>query len=100
MQAKHATLSATLTDLQAQRDAIVANATLPSGLAMPADWTTEKRTEQAMTDANMTIKEHIALLHKYNEIKDIGQGLMGLLAEQRGVRVSEVMADFGMGEKD
>ncbi|KAK4570027.1 hypothetical protein LTR86_002997 [Recurvomyces mirabilis] len=97
---KKATLEQTLADLQAQRSAIVAQTTLPSGLAMPADWNEEQRTRQALTGANSIIKEHIALLHKYNEMKDIGQGLMGLIAEQRGVRVSEVMEDFDMGRKD
>ena len=48
----------------------------------------------------MVIKGHIALLHKYNEIKDIGQGLMGLIADKRDCRVKVVMDDFGMGEKD
>ena len=46
----------------------------------------------------MVIKNHIALLHKYNEIKDIGQGLMGLIADKRDCRVVSVMEEFGVGE--
>ncbi|EME82366.1 uncharacterized protein MYCFIDRAFT_40568, partial [Pseudocercospora fijiensis CIRAD86] len=46
------------------------------------------------------IQEHISLLHSYNEIKDIGMGLLGMLAEGRGVRVKDLMGEFGMGEKD
>lgn len=46
------------------------------------------------------IKEHIQLLHRYNEIKDIGQGLMGLIAEKRGCRIKDVMEEFGVDEKD
>lgn len=46
------------------------------------------------------VKEHITLLHKYNEIKDIGQGLMGLIADKRDCRVVVVMDEFGVGEKD
>ena len=46
------------------------------------------------------VKEHITLLHKYNEIKDIGQGLMGLIADKRDCRVVKVMDEFGVGEKD
>lgn len=35
-----------------------------------------------------------------NEIRDIGQGLLGLVAERRGTRVVDVMGEFGVGEKD
>lgn len=35
-----------------------------------------------------------------NEIRDIGQGLLGLVAERRGVRMVDVMGDFGVEEKD
>lgn len=60
---------------------------------------TETRT--AVLDyANGVVKKHISLLHAYNGIRDVGQGLMGLIAEQRGVRVKDVMADFGVGEGD
>jgi len=98
--AKKATLEATLASLQSRRSALVAEAKLPSGLDMPADWTEEQRTKQALASANEVIKEHIAHLHRYNEIKDIGQGLVGLIADKRGVRVSEVMTDYDMSEKD
>lgn len=100
MAAKKAKLEATLESLQTQRSALVAEAKLPSGLAMPDQWTEEEKTKQALATANAVIKEHIALLHKYNEIKDIGQGLMGLIADKRGVRVADVMEDFAMDEKD
>jgi hypothetical protein len=46
------------------------------------------------------VKRHIKLLHTYNEIKDVGQGLMGLIADSRGVRLKEVMEEIGVGEKD
>lgn len=51
-------------------------------------------------DAAAIVQRHIRLLHEYNEIKDIGQGLMGLIAEARGVRQVEVQRDFGIGEGD
>lgn len=98
--AKKANLEATLASLQAQRSALVAEAKLPSGLNMPETWSEDEKTKSALMTANAAIKDHIALLHKYNEIKDIGQGLMGLIADQRGVRVAKVMDEFGMGEKD
>lgn len=52
--------------------------------------------EAAMTHANTTLKQHLKLLHDYNEIKDVATGLMGMIAEQRGVRVSEVMQEMGV----
>ncbi|BCR85019.1 SWI5/SAE3 family protein [Aspergillus chevalieri] len=51
-------------------------------------------------DPSITVKRHIRLLHDYNEIKDVGQGLMGLIAEARGMRQIEVQREFGIGEKD
>jgi len=50
----------------------------------------------------MVIKEHIARLHAYNEIKDVAQGLMGMVADARGVRVAELYegGEFGLVEKD
>jgi hypothetical protein len=100
LQQKKANLESTLSTLQAQKAALVTSATLPSGLAMPGSWTEEEKTKSALATANATIKEHISLLHKYNEIKDIAQGLMGLIAESRGVRVKVVMEEYEMGEGD
>ncbi|KAK4960918.1 hypothetical protein LTR10_001407 [Elasticomyces elasticus] len=97
---KRVALESTLTELQSQRAALVAKTTLPSGLAMPVDWSDEQKEKTAHTNANAVIKEHIGLLHRYNEIKDIGQGLMGLIADQRGVRIAEVMEEFGLASKD
>lgn len=97
---KRAKLEAKLADLQAQRMNYINKSRLPSGLDMPAEWTEEQKSKQALATANGIIKEHIALLHDYNEIKDIGQGLMGLIADKRGVRQKVVMEDFGMDDKD
>jgi DNA repair protein Swi5/Sae3 len=51
-------------------------------------------------DPSETVKRHIRLLHDYNEIKDIAQGLMGLIADARGVRQVEVQSEFGVGTGD
>jgi DNA repair protein Swi5/Sae3 len=40
------------------------------------------------------------LLHDYNEIRDIGQGLMEIVADNRGVRVREVYKEFGVAGAD
>lgn len=51
-------------------------------------------------DAQATVKAHIKLLHDYNEIRDVGQGLMGIIADNRGVRAIDVYRDFDVGESD
>ncbi|KAI9700401.1 MAG: hypothetical protein M1836_002416 [Candelina mexicana] len=51
-------------------------------------------------DAAAIRSRHIRLLHDYNDIKDVGMGLMGIIADNRGVRVSAVYADFGVAMKD
>ncbi|KAL2038535.1 hypothetical protein N7G274_008874 [Stereocaulon virgatum] len=51
-------------------------------------------------DPTGTVKAHIKLLHDYNEIRDIGQGLMGIIADNRGVRVIDVYEEFGVGQGD
>jgi hypothetical protein len=46
------------------------------------------------------VKNHIKLLHDYNDIRDVGQGLIGMIADNRGVRVGELYAEFGVGLQD
>ena len=50
-------------------------------------------------DARATVKRHIGLLQAYNDIRDAGMALLGLIAEQRGVRVADVYAEFGVETK-
>ena len=97
---KQAQLASTLSDLQSQKYHLVSECILPSGLALPSAWTDEEKATSALATANTVIKDHISLLQKYNEIKDIAQGLMGLIAESRGVQVKVVMEEHGMGEGD
>ncbi|KAE8164993.1 DUF1337 domain protein [Aspergillus tamarii] len=52
------------------------------------------------SDPSTTVQRYITLLHEYNEIKDIGQGLTGLIADARGVRQIEVQRDYGVGDQD
>ncbi|KAJ5728064.1 DNA repair protein SWI5 [Penicillium malachiteum] len=51
-------------------------------------------------DPDETVQRHIRLLHEYNEIKDVAQGLMGLIADAKGVRVVEIHKEYGVNEKD
>ncbi|KAK4501197.1 hypothetical protein PRZ48_007004 [Zasmidium cellare] len=100
LQTKLSNLRTHLTTLQNQHTTAITTSTLPSGLPLPETWTPAQKQTAALQTANAVIKEHIALLHSYNEIKDVGMGLMGLVAEKRGCRVKEVMGEFGVGEKD
>lgn len=97
---KRAALVEKLADLTAQRASLIEASKLPSGLDMPSTWSDEEKEKHGMKTANATIKEHISLLHKYNEIKDIGLGLMGLVAEKRGVRQGVVMEEYGISKDD
>ncbi|XP_018419539.1 PREDICTED: DNA repair protein SWI5 homolog [Nanorana parkeri] len=46
------------------------------------------------------LDKHISLLHEYNELKDIGQTLLGHLAVFRGVTTKELYSEFGMDLED
>lgn len=49
-----------------------------------------------MAEAQQAIKDHIGRLHRYNEIRDVGQGLIGMIADQRGKRIVDCMDEFGV----
>lgn len=48
------------------------------------------------------VAKHVKLLREYNQIKDVGQQLMGMVAEKRGVTVGSLYEtrEFGVGPKD
>jgi hypothetical protein len=50
--------------------------------------------------AQVVIKKHIKLLHRYNEIRDVGMGLIGIVADSRGVRIRDCQEDFGVEDGD
>jgi len=56
--------------------------------------------DAVLDQSSKTVKQHIELLHAYNGIRDVGHGLMGMIAEQRGVRVKDIMDEFGVEAKD
>ncbi|KAF2026680.1 hypothetical protein EK21DRAFT_115631 [Setomelanomma holmii] len=96
-----------LAELKAQKTALLASlATLPAiqvlmeENAETSDGDDEPTEKDIMAAANKIVKDHIKLLHEYNELKDVGQGLMGLIADQRGVRIVAVQEEFGIDAKD
>ncbi|XP_074149891.1 DNA repair protein SWI5 homolog [Sminthopsis crassicaudata] len=46
------------------------------------------------------LEDHISLLHEYNDIKDVGQMLMGKLARIRGVTTKELYPEFDLDMND
>lgn len=52
--------------------------------------------------AEVTVEEHIQLLRQYNKTKDVGQQLIGLIAESRGVALGTVYqdAEYGVSADD
>ncbi|KAJ5263809.1 hypothetical protein N7478_011414 [Penicillium angulare] len=79
---------------------------LRSSIAKLQDQEAQLVKEIAETKANLrgdptaTVERHIHLLHEYNEIKDVAQGLMGMIADTKGVRVVEIHKEYGVGGKD
>lgn len=47
--------------------------------------------------ADITVDDHIRLLRQYNKTKDVGQQLIGLIAESRGVSLGIVYQDGEYG---
>ncbi|ODQ63447.1 hypothetical protein NADFUDRAFT_47852 [Nadsonia fulvescens var. elongata DSM 6958] len=43
---------------------------------------------------------HIKLLKEYNEVRDIALGFIGMISEQRGIRVKDVLEEMGVEIKD
>ncbi|KAI9786833.1 MAG: hypothetical protein M1839_005064 [Geoglossum umbratile] len=80
LEARNASLRAQIEEVRAKRD--------------------EVKSQLRTQDAAATVKKHIRLLHDYNEIRDVGTGLMGMIADSRGVRVRDIYAEFGVEVKD
>ncbi|KAF1811997.1 hypothetical protein P152DRAFT_458949 [Eremomyces bilateralis CBS 781.70] len=70
-----------------------ATATDLTAEATPAD-------SEVIAAAKKINDQHIRKLHEYNEIRDVGLGLMGMIAEKRGTRVVEVQREFGIDTAD
>ncbi|KAL9007237.1 MAG: hypothetical protein Q9188_000040 [Gyalolechia gomerana] len=51
-------------------------------------------------DASQTMQNHIRLLREYNDIRDIGTSLMGIIADNRRVQMKRVYEEFDLDQKD
>jgi hypothetical protein len=94
----------TLAELRAQKAALLSSLRVQPSIQVLMEENDDDDGEPTegdiMAAANKIVKEHIKLLHEYNELKDVGQGLMGLIADQRGVRIIEIQDEFGIDAND
>jgi len=56
--------------------------------------------QAALAYSSQVFSRHISLLKKYNEIKDIAQGMLSIIAEKEGRRLAEIMEEYGLDSKD
>ncbi|KAI4850797.1 hypothetical protein E4T44_02535 [Aureobasidium sp. EXF-8845] len=98
LRARQASLESTVAELLSQRTSLVDSISPtfdPQESAEP-----ETRATLAVDAANVKIKSQIKQLQQYNDIKDVGTQLMGLIAEKRGCRIGEVQEEFGINPDD
>ncbi|KAG9566407.1 hypothetical protein KCU77_g1712, partial [Aureobasidium melanogenum] len=98
LRARQAVLEATVAELLSQRTSLVHVSSPTSDIQEPED--TEARAKLAVDAASIKIKSQIKQLQQYNDIKDIGTQLMGIIAEKRGCRIIEVQEEFGINPDD
>ncbi|KZO98802.1 Swi5-domain-containing protein [Calocera viscosa TUFC12733] len=51
-------------------------------------------------DPNAALKEHIRILHEYNELKDATQMMLGRLASMRDTTIRQVHDEYGLTSDD
>jgi len=50
--------------------------------------------------ASLIVKQHHAMLHEYNDVRDVGLGLAGILADHDKEPVAVTLERFGLSTKD
>ncbi|RVD90946.1 DNA repair Swi5, partial [Tubulinosema ratisbonensis] len=55
--------------------------------------------ELEIQDVNLEIKNFISKLNKYNELKDIGQAMIGKIADLKGITIKEANEIFEIKEE-
>lgn len=56
--------------------------------------------DEILNEARSKVNGHIRGLNRYNQLKDIAMGLFELIAEHKGVGISEVLRDEGVEVDD
>ncbi|KZT62009.1 Swi5-domain-containing protein [Calocera cornea HHB12733] len=51
-------------------------------------------------DPNEAVKEHIRILHEYNELKDATQLMIGRLANMKDITIRQTHEDYGLTSDD
>ncbi|XP_021375299.1 DNA repair protein SWI5 homolog isoform X1 [Mizuhopecten yessoensis] len=46
------------------------------------------------------LKKHMDMMHQYNEIKDVGQMVLGRISELDGVRTRDLYSEYGLDIND
>lgn len=100
LQSKMARLHDLLADLKTQRQELANGTAKALRLPTPDHSTDEEKLSVALKAADKVTKTHIQRLQRYNEIKDAGVDLIGLIADRRQARVVNVMGEFGVAEGD
>ncbi|KAL1296517.1 hypothetical protein AAFC00_000026 [Neodothiora populina] len=72
----------------------------PISSSPPPRSSPDVRAAIAVELASNRIKAYVQQLQQYNDVKDIAEQLMGMIAEKRGVRIVEVQREFGVGGGD
>lgn len=78
--------------------ATLSNATTFTAISTTPDLTPDQ--QAALARAQGVLDGHIKLLGQYNELKDAGMMMMGLIAEREARVVRDVMEERGVGEED
>jgi hypothetical protein len=55
---------------------------------------------RTLTEAQRILNKHVTTLSRYNEIKNVAMEMLGILAEQKGMTMKEIMAERGIDEAD
>lgn len=98
LRARQAALQTAVAELLSQRASLV-NSVYPASDTQESE-DTDARAKLAVDAANAKIRSQIKQLQRYNDIKDIGTQLMGLIAEKRGCRIGEVQEEFSIDPDD
>ncbi len=48
-------------------------------------------------EARAVVKAHVEMLTRYNETRDIAMGLLGMIADNQGRRLRDIMEERGIG---